>query len=47
MQSNQKIDICLEKQSYRFRWKSEVKSNANGDKVSKEFQIVYRLFLFI
>ena len=35
MQSNQKIDIWLEKQSYRFRWKSEVKSNETaGDKVS-------------
>ena len=35
MQSNQKIDIWLEKQSYRFRWKSEVKSNeTTGDKVS-------------
>ena len=35
MQSNHKIDIWLEKQSYRFRWKSEVKSNeTTGDKVS-------------
>ena len=33
-ESNQKIDIWLEKQSYRFRWKSEVKSHENGDKVS-------------
>ena len=34
MQSNQKIDIWLEKQSYRFRWKSEVKSNeTTSDKI--------------
>ena len=33
MQPNDQIDVCLEKQYHRFRWKSEVKSNI-GDKIS-------------
>ena len=33
MQPNDQIDVCLEKQYHRFRWKSEVKSNV-GDKIS-------------
>ena len=33
METSQNIEICLEKQYYRFRWKSEVKTNIT-DKTS-------------